>query len=127
MAFAAMLCCAIAAQGHAAAVGIDALLRPSKVAAREAEEVTSAPSMQIATASPLPVITDFFTYIGEDYYGSAELRQRLYVPIDSADYGKPDTGTRFQASSAPGSSRGCCPSKPARSTVLSSNIATFFY
>jgi len=90
MAFAAMLCCAIAAQGHAAAVGIDALLRPSKVAAREAAEVTSAPSMQIATTSPLPVITDFFTYIGEDYYGSAELRQRLYVPIDSADYGNPE-------------------------------------
>lgn len=89
MAFVAILGCAIAAQGRAAVNGIDALLRPTKVAARGTAAVMSAPPLQMAAASQLPIVTDLFHYEGLDYYGSEGIRQRLYIPIDSADYGDP--------------------------------------
>lgn len=89
MAFAAVLLCAVAAQGHAAVEGVDALLRPSKVAARGAAQVMSEPALQVAAASQLPVISDLFTYEGVDYYGGAQLDQHLYIPVDSADFNNP--------------------------------------
>jgi hypothetical protein len=85
IAFITILACAVAAQGHAALNGIDALLRPSKVSARARTQVMSMPAMRGILQSPLPVATDYFNYSGIDYYAGAEVGQRLYIPIISTD------------------------------------------
>jgi hypothetical protein len=89
IAFLAILVCAAAVQGHAALRGIEALLRPSKVTPNAKAQVMSMPAMLRILQSPLPVATDYFNYIGIDYYAGAEIGERLYVPIDSASYSDP--------------------------------------
>lgn len=78
-----------AANAKSALGGVKALSHLSRVHAADAAQAMDLHWLQTADATSLPMALDFNSYISLDYYGTPELRQRIYALTDEAEYGYP--------------------------------------
>lgn len=69
--------------------GLKALTHLSRIHSADAAQAMDLQWLQTADATSLPMALDFNSYISLDYYGTPELRQRIYALTDEAEYGYP--------------------------------------
>jgi hypothetical protein len=69
--------------------GFKALAHLSRVHNADVAEANDLHWLQVASTSPLPLVLGPNPYVSLEYYGSPELRQRIYTLTDEADYGYP--------------------------------------
>jgi hypothetical protein len=87
--FLVVLAAVTATHAKSALGGVKALSHLSRLHAADIAQANDLHWLQVASTIPLPLALDPNSYVILEYYGSPQLRQRIYSLTDEADFGYP--------------------------------------